>query len=139
MSYLDMMNPQMDMRNHNPYGNNYWNPANSLPQYNIIQVNGKNGADAFRMGPNSKILLLDESAPIVWFVQTDGAGYKTVTPYTITPYQPAPQVDINDLATRLTNLEERFNAKSNSGTGKNAKRANANGAAAATNEQPATT
>lgn len=96
--------------NHAPYP--YWN-APMMPQYDIVKVNGENGANAFQMGPNSKILLLDESAPIVWFVQTDGAGYKTVTPYTITPYQPAPPVDINSLEARLTALEEKINAKSN--------------------------
>ena len=46
----------------------------------IVRVNGENGARAYQMPPNSNVLLLDESAPLVWLVQTDGAGYKTVAP-----------------------------------------------------------
>ena len=100
--------------------------VNNLPHYNIIQVKGQNGADAFQMAPNSKVLLLDEDNPLVWFVQTDGAGYKTITPYTITPYQPAPPIDINSLNQRLTALEEKINAKSYSGTSKQYKKSNRN-------------
>lgn len=91
------------------------------PYYNnqqIIRVNGENGARTLQMQPNSSILLLDESAPIVWLAQTDGAGYKTVTPYKIEPYQPAPEPDYNDLAQRITKLEEMINAKSNTTSSK---------------------
>lgn len=50
-------------------GNGYYNPYQ--PYYNmgarqeVVRVNGKNGADAYQMAPNSSILLLDETAPIV--------------------------------------------------------------------------
>ena len=44
----------------------------------VIKVNGKNGANAFQLAPDSSALLLDTSAPLVWLVQTDGAGYKTL-------------------------------------------------------------
>lgn len=53
----------------------------------IIHVNGENGAAAFNMMPNSQALLLDDTAPLVWLAQTDGAGYKTITPYEIKPYE----------------------------------------------------
>ena len=33
------------------------------------------------MPPNSSIILLDESAPLIWLKMTDGAGYSTITPY----------------------------------------------------------
>lgn len=80
----------------------------------IIHVNGKNGAQAFQMVPNSQALLLDDTAPIIWLAQTDGAGYKTLTPYTITPYQPEPEISIKDLDNRLKKLEEVMsNEKSN--------------------------
>ncbi len=39
------------------------------------------------MGPNSSALLLDKTAPIVWYAQTDGTGYLTVTPFDIVPHQ----------------------------------------------------
>lgn len=74
-------------------------------RYEIIRVNGENGAQAFQMAPNSSALLLDETAPIVWFVQTDGAGYKTAKPFSIAPYQPQPPVDINALEARIKRLE----------------------------------
>lgn len=89
-----------------PYGNG--------PMQQIIRVNGENGARAFQMMPNSSCLLLDETNPIVWLVQTDGAGYKTTTPYKIEPYTPAPQPDMQDIINRLNKLEERLNGQSNS-------------------------
>lgn len=97
--------------------------ANNFPRYTIIQVRGQNGAEALQMAPNSKVLLLDETDPLVWFVQTDGAGYKTVTPYTISPYQPAPPVDLNSIEQRLSALEEKINAKSYNGANKQRKQA----------------
>ena len=79
----------------------------------ITRVNGRNGADAFRMAPNSSILLMDENDPIVWMKQTDGAGYATVTPYTVSPYQAAPPVDVSSLEERVKRLEDTINGKSN--------------------------
>ena len=75
----------------------------------ITRVNGRNGAEAFQLPPNSSSLLLDETAPIVWLAQTDGAGYKTLTPYSISPYQPAPPVDVQSLEDRVKRLEELLN------------------------------
>nr|DAR49798.1 MAG TPA: hypothetical protein [Caudoviricetes sp.] len=77
----------------------------------VTRVNGRNGADAFRMAPNSSILLMDENDPIVWLKQTDGAGYATVTPYTVTPYQVAAPVDMAGLETRVKRLEEMLSGK----------------------------
>mgnify|MGYP003311272107 CR=1 FL=1 len=42
------------------------------------------------MAPNSEALLLDTTDAIVWLAQTDGAGYKTVTPYSVIPYRKEP-------------------------------------------------
>lgn len=78
----------------------------------ITRVNGRNGAEAFRLAPNSSILLMDENDPIVWLKQTDGAGYATVMPYTVAPYQAAAPVDVNSLENRVKRLEEILNAKS---------------------------
>jgi hypothetical protein len=63
----------------------------------------------YQMSANSEDLLLDESMPIVWLVQTDGAGYKTITPYDVTPHQAQPTVDIQSLESRIEKLEEKFN------------------------------
>ncbi len=80
-----------------------------MQRYDIIHVNGENGARSFRMAPNSQCLLLDDTAPIVWLCQSDGAGYHTVTPYQIAPYQSQPEPDYNALNQRITRLEEMFN------------------------------
>lgn len=102
----------------NPY-QPYFNQSYQQNQYNqqniqrteVIKVNGEGGAKAFQMAPNSSVLLLDETAPIVWLKTTDGAGYPAVTPYSITPYKPAPPVDVNGLEQRIARLEEMINAK----------------------------
>jgi hypothetical protein len=72
----------------------------------IVKVNGENGARTFQMGVNSSALLLDESGLLVWLVTTDGAGYKSVAPYDITPHQNAPAPDFGSLETRIKRLEE---------------------------------
>ena len=75
----------------------------------IIHVNGENGAMALQMMPNSQALLLDDTAPLVWLAQTDGAGYKTVTPYDIKPHEKKPAVDVKDLEARLDRIERMMN------------------------------
>lgn len=86
-----------------------------VPQrYEVVRVNGRGGAEAFQMAPNSDVLLLDTSAPVVWLKSTDGAGYPTCTPYTITPYQPEPQINTSDLLARVERLEALLNDKSDS-------------------------
>lgn len=67
----------------------------------VVRVNGQNGANAYMLPPNSSILLLDETAPIIWLKTTDGAGYPTLTPYKIEPY-----VEKNPLEERIARLEE---------------------------------
>ena len=79
---------------------------NMMPKYEVIKVKGKPGVDAFHMGPNSSVLLLDETANIVWYVETDGAGYKTATPFDVTPHVEQPPVNMNDILDRLGKLEE---------------------------------
>ena len=93
------MNNFQNPYNYNPYG------FNRFPTYEVIKVNGKPGVDAFQMGPNSSILLLDETANLVWLAQTDGAGYKTATPFTITPFVEKPPVDMNALTEKIDNIE----------------------------------
>lgn len=88
---------------YNPYQNQSY-----IPPYNgtIISVKGAEGCNAFKMGANSSVLLLDEDNPIVWIVRTDGAGYKKdVIPYSITPYVPEPPIDVKKLDERLSKLE----------------------------------
>lgn len=95
------------------YGAYQQGTPQNLPRYEITHVNGANGANAFRMAANSNTLLLDDTAPIVWLAQTDGAGYMSLTPYSITPYQQEAQPDFKSFETRLKRLEEMMNEQSN--------------------------
>lgn len=94
----------MDFMNYQPYPQN---PAVRPPmrqfgmKQEVIRVNGENGANAYQLMPNSSALLMDETAPLVWLVTTDGAGYKTMTPYKITPYQQEAPADTRSPATRI--------------------------------------
>ena len=99
------------------WGNNLFNnnPYNYVPQITmpapqmqVIKVSGENGAEAFQMGPNSSALLLDETAPIVWLVQTDGAGYKTKTPYDIAIHTPEPSPEMKTIDERFTSIDKRL-------------------------------
>ena len=107
---------------YNPYGfmqqNNQIQPT--LPVTQVVRVNGENGAKAFNLGANSSALLLDESGLLVWLVTTDGAGYKSVSAYDITPHQQTPAPDYGSLESRIQKLEEIVNGnpKRTSSTGK---------------------
>ena len=94
-----------NMYNNYPYAMQQNFQQQQLPHYEVIKVNGKPGVDAFQMGPNSSVLLLDETQNIVWLVQTDGAGYKTPTPFVISPYVEKPQVDVNALNDEVNSLK----------------------------------
>lgn len=113
---------------YNNYGN--WNnPMFNMqrpqvgPHYEVIKVHGEAGARNVAMGPNSEVLLLDETAPIIWYAQTDGTGYLQITPFDIVPHKNT-QIDLNDLSARVAQLEEQMNnvQQSNIGTQKSAKR-----------------
>ena len=117
--------------------NNAFDPFSRgrLIQYKIPRVNGQAGAEQFRMAPNSDALLFDanEPTPVVWFVQTDGAGYLTATPYDLILRQPPRQISLNDVMERLTQLEEKINARqSNYGANKQSKKQHNDAATTAT-------
>lgn len=101
-NFQDMMNQiAAQNRNNTPYF------GTSFPQrYEVTRVNGRAGAENFRMAPNSNYLLLDTTAPIIWLVQTDGSGLLTATPYDYTLHQEIPPVDVNALAMKVQQLEE---------------------------------
>ena len=105
------------MWNYNPSG---YNPSGYSPTgygmprsvyTEVVKVHGEEGANAFRLEPNSSILLLDETQPVVWLKVTDGAGYATLSPYSISPLQKTPPVDIQSLEARIKRIEDMINAK----------------------------
>jgi len=100
------------MYNNNPfYG---FNQPNQPNPYQVIRVNGENGAKAYNnMPPNSSVLLLDETCPRVFLKQTDGASYPSIVAYKLEPWVDEKPVDYSELANRISKLEEIVNAKSN--------------------------
>lgn len=94
------------MQNFNPYQQLQLQQAQpQQPQQEVVKVNGEPGARAYPMGANSSALLLDSSGLLVWLVTSDGAGYKTVSAYDITPHKEAPAPDYSSLEQRITRLE----------------------------------
>lgn len=89
------------MYNYNPYQFQY-------QKTEVVRVNGRNGAEAYQLAPNSSILLLDESSPIVWLKTTDGAGYPTLTPYKIEPFIEQ-NTSLQSLESRIARIEEMLN------------------------------
>jgi hypothetical protein len=92
----------------NPYGFMQQNQMPQVQQTQVVRVNGENGAKAYNIGANSSALLLDESGLMVWLVTADGAGYRTVSAYDITPHQEAPKPDYNSFESRLQTVEKRL-------------------------------
>jgi hypothetical protein len=84
-----------------------------MPVQQVVRVNGENGAKSYQMGANSSALLLDESGLMVWLCTTDGAGYKSVSAYDITPHQEIPKPDFGSLESRLQTVEKRLEELTN--------------------------
>lgn len=86
--------------------------ANVLPAQQVIQVAGRQSIDTLQMSPNSSVLIMDTSAPIVWLCVSDGLGKVTATAYDITLHQDTPPFDIVGFAEsvegRLAALENKI-------------------------------
>ena len=107
------------------YNNHYNTQSNILPPQQIIQVNGKSSVDTIQLAPNSSILVMDTSAPIVWMCVSDGIGKVTATPYDIVVHKEEPAIDVGNLEQRVAAIEltvaqigEKINAKSNASRAK---------------------
>lgn len=98
---------------------NYMRPT--LPAQQIIQVNGKASVDTIQLAPNSSVLVLDTSAPLVWMCVSDGVGRVTSVPYDISVHQEASAVvtpmeqRMDAVEAALTRLEAQINEKSHVG------------------------
>jgi hypothetical protein len=93
----------------NSYSNQLSNPT--VPQEcHVVRVNGEPGARSYMLPPNSDAVLIDTTASMIWLVQTDGAGYKTLTSYDISPHEEQkPEDSIKRLEDRILKLEEKIN------------------------------
>ena len=98
------------------YTNPYFSPQyqqNYLPKQKIIQVNGKASVDSMQLAPDSSVLVMDTTAPLVWLCVSDGLGKVTSTPFTITEYKEKPPVDLNSIEQRLDKIEKQLEEKEN--------------------------
>jgi hypothetical protein len=103
----------------NPYG--FMQPQTIQQQTTqVVKVNGENGARAYNIGANSSALLLDESGTIVWLVTSDGAGYRTVSAYDITPHQSVQAPDYSSLESRMQTVEKKLEEMIANGNTRNA-------------------
>lgn len=111
-SYYDMLRAQM-------FGQQAPQPAqpatqtgNILPPQQVIQVAGRQSIDTLQMAPNSSVLVMDKTAPIVWLCVSDGLGKVAATAYDIALHQEVPPFDVADFAqtveARLQALESKI-------------------------------
>lgn len=75
----------------------------------VPEVNGTNGANAYQIGANSSVLLLDTNLPIVYLKQTDGGGYATITAFDLVTHKDTATKNIEDINARLDKIEELLN------------------------------
>ena len=95
----------------NPYMQNQMPQQPVLPQQQVVQVNGKASVDTIRLAPNSSVLVLDTSAPLVWLCVSDGVGRVSSVPYTISEYkEETPQNALQGVTERFKAIEERITA-----------------------------
>lgn len=105
-----------------PQYNPFIQQQNTLPQQQIVQVNGKASVDTIQLAPNSSILVMDTSAPIVWMCVSDGVGKVTATPYDISVHKEKQTSEYENIEQRIAviekaivEMEDKINAKSNVG------------------------
>ena len=80
--------------------------SNMLPAQQVITANGKSSIDALRMAPNSSVLVLDTTAPIIWLCVSDGLGNVNAEPWDISPHKEEPKESA--LEQRLAAIEEQL-------------------------------
>ena len=75
----------------------------------ILRVHGEAGVDALQMLPDQELIVMDDTAPMIWVVKTDSAGYKGVKQaFDITPHVEQPAPDVHGMENRIAALEERL-------------------------------
>ena len=76
-----------------------------LPPQQVLQVDGKASIDKIRMSPNSSLLALDRTAPIIWLCSSDGIGNVTATPFDYTKHEDEPEITMSSLQEQLDELK----------------------------------
>ena len=111
---------------------------NVLPAKQVLQANGRASINALRMSPNSSVLIMDTTAPLVWLCTSDSLGNVTPVAYDISPHKDTPTPDVSNFEQRLSAVEaglngvinkweEMTNVKSNAGSSKPKQAVRSNG------------
>lgn len=75
------------------------------PSQQVLQANGKASIDALRLSPNSSVLIMDTTAPLVWLCVSDSLGNVKSTAYDIKLHEE----QIIGVEQRIANLETLIN------------------------------
>ena len=78
------------------------------PQQQIVQVNGKASIEALKLPPNSSLLAMDTSAPMVWMCVSDGVGRVTATPYDVSVHKEEEKKEAEETAKKLETIEKKI-------------------------------
>lgn len=107
--YVDFINRQQTIVPSAYPGSQFSQPQamNVLPPQQVVQANGKASISALKMSPNSSVLIMDTTAPIVWLCTSDGLGNVTPIPYDIAPHKDKSEPDVSDFEKRLSDVENR--------------------------------
>ena len=84
---------------------NYFQP-NILPPQQVLQANGKTSVDSIRLSPNSSVLVMDTTAPVVWLCVSDSLGNVSATPYDIKAHEEPITCENQSVEDRLAVIEE---------------------------------
>ena len=80
-----------------------------LPPQQVLQANGRTSINALRMSPNSSVLIMDTTAPVVWLCTSDSLGNVTPVAYDIVPHKEKGTADVGDIEARLSAVEDSVN------------------------------
>ena len=79
------------------------------PRRTVDQVKGLEGANAYALGPDSSVIVVDSDQPLIWFISTDANGNKTmIQPYRIEKYDMPKPVTLDDLLAEMRSMNERL-------------------------------
>ena len=98
------------------YQNNVY--QNMSPATDIVKVAGMEGANAYPMGPNQKAVVFDSREDVMYFITTDGGGYKSIQDFDFFPrhhgkQEQTPQAnyvtreDFEELVAKVDKLDSR--------------------------------
>jgi hypothetical protein len=89
----------MNFNGYNPYMPQYMQHQSMQNNQTIIQVTGREGANAYQLAPNSAVALFDSGNNIFYLKTTDGAGFPTIKEFEFKERSIAHKIE-NDYVTR---------------------------------------